>query len=61
MDRALRDAVWERAGAACAVIGEAGGEELSLACDGKPLIEASVASLEEAWRNALPSHLDRPA
>jgi phosphoribosylformylglycinamidine synthase len=52
--------VARRAGVVCAVIGEAGGEELSVACDGETLIEASVASLEEAWRNALPSHLDRP-
>jgi phosphoribosylformylglycinamidine synthase subunit PurL len=50
----------QRTGVACAVIGEAGGEELSLAYDGKPLIEASIVSLEEAWSNALPSHLDRP-
>jgi phosphoribosylformylglycinamidine synthase len=50
-----------RAGVVCAVIGEAGGEELSVACDSESLIEALVASLEEAWRGALPSHLDRPA
>ncbi len=50
-----------RAGVACSVIGEAGGEELIVACDGEQLIEASVVSLEEAWRNALPSHLDRLA
>jgi phosphoribosylformylglycinamidine synthase len=49
-----------RAGVACSVIGEAGGEELSVACGGDSLIQASVASLEEAWRNALSSHLDRP-
>jgi len=50
-----------RAGVVCAVIGEAGGNELSVACDSKPLIEVAVASLEEAWRNALSSYLDRPA
>jgi len=50
----------QRAGAACAVIGETGGEELIVARDGEPLIAASVASLEEAWRGALSSHLDRP-
>jgi phosphoribosylformylglycinamidine synthase len=50
----------QREGVACAVIGEAGGNELSVACDGKPLIEATVSSLEEAWRDALSSHLDRP-
>jgi len=49
-----------RAGLACAVIGEVGGCELSVACDGELLIEGAVASLEEAWRNALSSHLDRP-
>jgi phosphoribosylformylglycinamidine synthase subunit PurL len=50
----------QRAGVACAVIGEVGGNELSVACDGEPLIEGAVASLEEAWRGALSSHLDRP-
>jgi phosphoribosylformylglycinamidine synthase subunit PurL len=53
-------AVALRAGVVCAVIGETGGEELSVACNGESLIQASVASLEEAWRDALPSHLDRP-
>jgi phosphoribosylformylglycinamidine synthase len=51
----------QQSGAACAVIGETGGEELIVARDGEPLIEASVASLEEAWSGALSSHLDRPA
>jgi phosphoribosylformylglycinamidine synthase len=48
------------AGAVIAMIGEIGGEELSIACDGQPLIEIDVASLEETWRDALSSHLDRP-
>jgi phosphoribosylformylglycinamidine synthase subunit PurL len=52
--------VAQRSGATCAVIGETGGEELSVACDGETLIKVSVASLEEAWRGALSSHLDRP-
>jgi phosphoribosylformylglycinamidine synthase subunit PurL len=51
----------QRAGVACAVIGEAGGDKLSVACAGEPLIEVAVASMEEAWRGALSSHLDRPA
>jgi phosphoribosylformylglycinamidine synthase subunit PurL len=51
----------QQAGVACAVIGEAGGNELSVAYDGKPLIEATVTSLEEAWSAALSSHLDRAA
>jgi len=46
-----------QAGVDCAVIGETGGAELSVACDGESLIEITVASLEEIWRNALPSHL----
>jgi phosphoribosylformylglycinamidine synthase len=50
-----------RAGVVCAVMGEVGGEELSVACDGESLTQASVSSMEEAWRGALPSHLDRPA
>ncbi|HEY7466054.1 MAG TPA: AIR synthase-related protein, partial [Dehalococcoidia bacterium] len=49
-----------RVGVICAVIGETGGEELIVARDGESLIAASVASLEEAWRGALSSHLDRP-
>jgi phosphoribosylformylglycinamidine synthase subunit PurL len=52
--------VARRAGVVCAVIGETGGGELSVACDGESLIAAPVASLEEAWRGALSSHLDRP-
>ncbi|MGE0127363.1 MAG: phosphoribosylformylglycinamidine synthase subunit PurL [Blastocatellales bacterium] len=48
------------AGVPCAVIGETGGEELNIACDGKTLIETAVAPMEEAWRGSLPSHLDRP-
>jgi phosphoribosylformylglycinamidine synthase len=50
----------QRAGVACAVIGETGGVELSVACDSEPLIEGAVASLEDAWSCALSSHLDRP-
>ncbi len=50
----------EQAGVSCAIIGETGGDELSIASDGSRLIETSVASLEEAWRNTLPSNLDRP-
>ncbi|MCG3159206.1 MAG: Phosphoribosylformylglycinamidine synthase subunit PurL [Acidobacteria bacterium] len=50
----------QEAGVVCAVIGEIGGEELSVVCDGVKLIATAVASLEEAWRNALPSNLDRP-
>ncbi|MGH9939713.1 MAG: AIR synthase-related protein, partial [Blastocatellia bacterium] len=50
----------EQAGVTCAVIGETGGEELSVACHGESLIETAIAPLEEAWRDALPSHLDRP-
>ncbi|HEX5081583.1 MAG TPA: phosphoribosylformylglycinamidine synthase subunit PurL [Blastocatellia bacterium] len=51
----------QQAGVACAVIGEVGGNTLSVACDGKPLIEATVASMEEAWRGALSTHLDNPS
>jgi phosphoribosylformylglycinamidine synthase len=50
-----------QAGVACAVIGEVGGNTLSVACDGKPLIEATVASMEEAWRGALSTYLDDPS
>jgi phosphoribosylformylglycinamidine synthase len=49
----------QKAGVVCAVIGEVGGNELSVAFDGESLIKAAVASLEEAWRGALSSHLDR--
>jgi phosphoribosylformylglycinamidine synthase len=51
----------QQAGVACAVIGESGGDELTVACDGQPLIKVAVATLEEAWRGALSSHLDRLA
>ncbi|HEU0185069.1 MAG TPA: phosphoribosylformylglycinamidine synthase subunit PurL, partial [Blastocatellia bacterium] len=48
-------------GVDCAVIGEVGGDELSVANAGEPLIKVAVASLEEAWSAALSSHLDRPS
>ncbi len=48
-------------GAICSVIGEVGGDQLKITCDGETLIEASVASLEESWRGALSFHLDRPS
>jgi phosphoribosylformylglycinamidine synthase len=51
----------QQADVACAVIGESGGDELTVACDGQPLIKVAVATLEEAWRGALSSHLDRLA
>jgi phosphoribosylformylglycinamidine synthase len=50
----------EENGVICSLIGEAGGDQLNITCDGEMLIEASVASLEDLWRGALPSHLDRP-
>jgi phosphoribosylformylglycinamidine synthase len=51
----------QQAGVACAVIGEAGGDKLSVASAGQPMIEVAVASLEEAWSASLHSHLDRPS
>jgi phosphoribosylformylglycinamidine synthase II len=47
-------------GAVCSIIGEVGGDQLRIACDGESLIEASIASLEHPWRDALPSYLDQP-
>ncbi|MCI0393179.1 MAG: AIR synthase-related protein, partial [Acidobacteria bacterium] len=47
-------------GATCSMIGEVGGDRLRITCDGEELIETSVASLEDSWRGALSSHLDRP-
>jgi phosphoribosylformylglycinamidine synthase len=54
-------AIADQTGTACAVIGETGGSKLSFSQTGQPLFEAQVAILEEAWRDSLPSHLDRPA
>ncbi|HEY8460984.1 MAG TPA: phosphoribosylformylglycinamidine synthase subunit PurL [Blastocatellia bacterium] len=51
----------QQAGVDCAVIGEVGGDKLSVAIAGEPLIEVAVAALEEAWDGALSSHLDRPS
>jgi phosphoribosylformylglycinamidine synthase len=53
-------AIAGQAGVVCAVIGETGGPNLSIAYSGKALFDFEVASLEEIWRNTLPSHLDRP-
>jgi phosphoribosylformylglycinamidine synthase len=47
-------------GVVCEVIGEAGGDQLSIVCDGESLVEDSLATLESAWRNSLSLHLDRP-
>lgn len=50
----------QQAGVACAVIGEVGGENLTIASNGEDLINESVAMLESVWRSALPQALDRP-
>lgn len=47
-------------GASIAQIGEVGGKELTIACNGETVISDSVANLESVWRNALPQSLDRP-
>jgi len=59
-NKAAVRAIADQAGAACAAIGETGGSNLSFTQSRRPLFEVEVAILEEAWRNALPSHLDRP-
>ena len=56
----IREELAEQAGVVCAVIGEVGGESLSIACSGEELISESVALLEGLWRGALPQALDRP-
>ena len=43
----------------CAVIGQVGGERLTIACGGETLVDAPVAELEASWQNTLPHHLDR--
>jgi phosphoribosylformylglycinamidine synthase len=48
------------AGAVIAVIGEVGGEELTIACNGETLVADSVTKLESIWSSALPQALDRP-
>ncbi len=47
-------------GAAIAVIGEVGGEDLTVTCNGESLIADSVSALENIWSGALPQALDRP-
>ena len=44
----------------CEILGVVGGEQLHISLDGRPLVEAPVASLESAWRSSLPRHLDQP-
>jgi phosphoribosylformylglycinamidine synthase len=44
----------------CLVLGVIGGDQLRVSVDGRPLVEAPVASLESAWRSSLARHLDRP-
>jgi phosphoribosylformylglycinamidine synthase II len=60
-DAAAVRAIADQSGVACSTIGETGGSNLGFAHSGKALFEIEVATLEEDWRNALPSHLDRPA
>jgi hypothetical protein len=60
-DAAAVRAIADQSGAICAAIGETGGSKLGFALSGHPLFETDVTMLEDAWRNALPSHLDRPA
>jgi phosphoribosylformylglycinamidine synthase len=46
-------------GVPCALLGETGGETLQITCNGQSLVTDSIATLERAWRGALPAHLDR--
>jgi phosphoribosylformylglycinamidine synthase len=59
-DAAAVRAIADQAGAVCAAIGETGGQMLSFMGLGKTLFETDVTKLEEDWRDAFPSHLDRP-
>lgn len=47
------------AGAAIAVIGEVGGEDLAITLSGETLAADSLAKLERVWSSALPQTLDR--
>jgi phosphoribosylformylglycinamidine synthase len=60
-DAAAVRAIADQSGAACSTIGETGGQRLSFTRFGQTLFETDVIMLEDAWRNSLPSHLDRPA
>jgi phosphoribosylformylglycinamidine (FGAM) synthase-like enzyme len=60
-DAAAVRAIADQSGVACSTIGETGGPNLSFKHSGKTLFQVEIATLEEDWRNALPSHLDRPA
>jgi phosphoribosylformylglycinamidine synthase subunit PurL len=60
-DAAAVRAIADQSGVTCSTIGETGGPSLGFAHSGKTLFEIEVVTLEEDWRNALPSHLDRPA
>ncbi|MCW5967020.1 MAG: phosphoribosylformylglycinamidine synthase subunit PurL [Blastocatellales bacterium] len=46
-------------GADCAVIGEVGGDRLSISLGAHTLIDERVDALEKLWRESLPGHLDR--
>jgi len=41
----------------CKVLGSVGGKKLTIKWGGKQVIDASVAALSDAWRNAIPSRL----
>jgi phosphoribosylformylglycinamidine synthase len=49
-----------QAGVICGVVGEIGGENLTITCNGEELVKESVALLEGIWRGALPQALDHP-
>ncbi|MCI0665622.1 MAG: phosphoribosylformylglycinamidine synthase subunit PurL [Acidobacteria bacterium] len=42
------------------IIGNVGGDNLSIYCNGDLLIDSPVFSLEKLWRSALPDQLDQP-
>ena len=44
----------------CVLIGQVGGDRLSIVCAGKTLVDAPVAALEAAWNETLPQSLDQP-
>jgi phosphoribosylformylglycinamidine synthase len=47
-------------GAILAVIGEVGGEKMTIVCGGETLVTESIENLQSVWSNALPQALDRP-
>jgi phosphoribosylformylglycinamidine synthase len=48
-------------GIQASVLGKTGGDRLVIGVNGQPIIDRSIAEIEEAWRGTLPANLEIPS